>query len=85
MCNSPELHKTSPRIISDRHVKVVHVCIKIREAFGTESMLSEARGGRFTCIVPETTPVRKSPVLVVVILQGHFVLLLEAGIGEESI
>lgn len=33
----------------------------------------------FTCIVPETTPVRKSPVLVVVILQGHFVLLLEAG------
>lgn len=37
----------------------------------------------FTCIVPETTPVQKSPVLVVVILQGHFVLLLEAGEGGE--
>lgn len=33
----------------------------------------------FTCIVPETTPVQKSQVLVVVILQGHFLLLLEAG------
>lgn len=34
----------------------------------------------FTCIVPETTPVQKTQVLVVVILQGHFLLLLlEAG------
>lgn len=33
--------------------------------------------------MPETTPVQKSPVLVVVILQGHFVLLLEAGKGVE--
>lgn len=35
----------------------------------------------FTCIVPETTPVQKTQVLVVVILQWHFLLLLllEAG------
>lgn len=43
------------------------------------------QGGVFTCIVPETTPVQKSPVLVVVILQGHVVLLLEAGKGEVCI
>lgn len=48
-----------------------------------KSMLSAVNDGVFTCIVPETTPVQKSPVLVVVILQGHFVLLLEAGKGEE--
>lgn len=46
-------------------------------------MLSAVNDGIFTCIVPETTPVQKSPVLVVVILQGHFVLLLEAGKREE--
>lgn len=45
-------------------------------------MLSAINDGVFTCIVPETTPVQKSPVLVVVILQGHFVLL-EAGKGDE--
>lgn len=44
-----------------------------------KSMFSAVNYRVFTCIVPETTPVQKSPVLVVVILQGHFVLLLEAG------
>lgn len=44
-----------------------------------KSMFSAVNDGVCTCIVPETTPVQKSPVLVVVILQGHFVLLLEAG------
>lgn len=46
-------------------------------------MLSAVNDRVFTCIVPETTPVQKSPVLVVVIPQGHFVLLLEAGKGDE--
>lgn len=61
------------------HAKVKHVCIKIK------CKQSAAHGEGFTCIVPETTPVRKSPVLVVVILPGHFVLLLEAGKIEERI
>lgn len=37
-----------------------------------------------TCIVPETTPVQKSRVLVVEILQGHFLLLLEAGSNKKK-
>ena len=40
---------------------------------------------RLTCIVPETTPVQKSQVLVVEILQGQFPLLLEAGRTRQTL
>lgn len=58
------------------------ICVlKTNETLAQKHALSNKRWS--TCIVPETTLVQKSPVLVVVILQGHFVLLLEAGKGEE--
>lgn len=41
-------------------------------------MPAKKKAENFTCIVPETAPVQKSQVLVVEILQGDFLLLLEA-------
>lgn len=59
------------------------ICVLKTNETLVQNMLSTVNDGVFTCIVPETTPVQKSPVLVVVILRGHFVLLLEAGKREE--